>query len=94
MDSRLFPEAFLGLNQGDAEVIRNGGGRVTEDVIRSMIICQDMLECNTVLVIHHTDCGGQHAVFHPAAVVEHAKHLAKHVLDVGEGGINMQVCCC
>lgn len=90
MDSRLIPEAFLGLRLGDAEIIRNGGGRVTDDVARSMIICQDMLGCDTVLVIHHTDCGGQHAVFHPATLAEHAKHLAKEVLNVGEGGINME----
>ena len=90
MDSRLIPEAFLGLKLGDAEIIRNGGGRVNADVIRSMIICQDMLGCDTVLVIHHTDCGGQHAVFHPAALAEHAKHVAKEVFDLGPGGINMQ----
>lgn len=86
----MIPEAFLGLELGDAEIIRNGGGRVNPDVIRSMIICQDMLDCDTVLVIHHTDCGGQHAVFHPAALAEHAKHIAKEMLDVGPGGLNMQ----
>ena len=80
----------MGLELGDAEVIRNGGGRVNADVIRSMVICQDMLGCDTVLVIHHTDCGGQHASWHPAALLEHAKHLAKEVAGVGEGGINMQ----
>lgn len=59
MDSRLIPEQFLGLDIGDAEIIRNGGGRVTPDVLRSMIICWDLLECDHMLVIHHTDCGGQ-----------------------------------
>lgn len=67
MDSRLIPEKFLGLDIGDAEVIRNGGGRVTLDVLRSMVICQDLLKCDRVLVIHHTDCGGQ------ALVREHDK---------------------
>jgi len=90
MDSRIIPEALLGLKLGDAEIIRNGGGRVTEDVIRSCIICQDMLECDTILCIHHTDCGGQHAVFHPAALAEHVKAKAQELLGLGPGGINMQ----
>jgi carbonic anhydrase len=50
---------MLGLELGDAEVIRNAGGRVTMDVLRSLVVCQDLLDCHTVLVIHHTDCGGQ-----------------------------------
>jgi carbonic anhydrase len=62
MDSRLIPERFLGLDIGDAEIIRNGGGRVTLDVLRSMVICQDLLDCTHMLVIHHTDCGGQAAL--------------------------------
>ncbi|KAL4439190.1 hypothetical protein ABPG77_004092 [Micractinium sp. CCAP 211/92] len=73
MDSRLLPEHFLGLKQGEAEVIRNGGGRVTEDVIRSMIVCQDVLSCNTILVIHHTDCGAHAALFHLTSAGEHLK---------------------
>jgi carbonic anhydrase len=40
-------------------MIRNAGGRVTPDVLRSLAVCQDLLGCNTILVIHHTDCGGQ-----------------------------------
>ena len=55
-----------------------------------MIICQDMLGCDTVLIIHHTDCGGQHAAYHPAALLEHGKYLSKETFGVGEGGINMQ----
>lgn len=43
--ARLFPDQFLGLHLGDAEIIRNGGGRVTEDVIRSLVVCQDLLRC-------------------------------------------------
>ena len=55
-----------------------------------MIICQDMLGCEAVLVVHHTDCGAQHAPLHPAALLEHAKAKAAEVLGVGPGGINMQ----
>ncbi|KAI7841095.1 hypothetical protein COHA_005321 [Chlorella ohadii] len=89
MDSRLLPEHFLGLKQGEAEVIRNGGGRVTEDVIRSLIVCQDVLSCNTIFVIHHTDCGAHAALYHPSAVVEHAKAKIDEALGTNLGGINM-----
>ncbi len=61
MDSRVPVERILGLELGDAEVIRNAGGRVTADVLRSLVVCQDLLGCHTVVVMHHTDCGGQEA---------------------------------
>jgi carbonic anhydrase len=57
MDARLDPAHFLGLAEGDAHVIRNAGGRVTEDVLRSLVISQQLLGTSTVVVIHHTDCG-------------------------------------
>ena len=57
MDARLHPEAFLGLNIGDAHVIRNAGGRVTDDAIRSLIISERLLGTQEILVIHHTECG-------------------------------------
>jgi len=57
MDARLHPARFLGLDEGDAHVIRNAGGRASEDAIRSLVISQQLLGTNTVLVIHHTDCG-------------------------------------
>lgn len=57
MDARLHPEAFLGLDVGDAHVIRNAGGRVSGDAIRSLVISQRFLGTNEVVVIHHTDCG-------------------------------------
>jgi carbonic anhydrase len=57
MDARLDPARFLGLQEGDAHVIRNAGGRASEDAIRSLIISQQLLGTNTVVVIHHTDCG-------------------------------------
>ena len=57
MDARLHPSRFLGLNEGDAHVIRNAGGRASDDAIRSLVISQQLLGTNTVLVIHHTDCG-------------------------------------
>jgi len=58
MDARLLPSRFLGLEEGDAHVIRNAGGRV-QDALRSIVISQRLLGTNEVLVIHHTDCGMQ-----------------------------------
>src|SRR5256886_12586482 len=57
MDARLHPARFLGLEEGDAHVIRNAGGRASEDAIRSLVISEQLLGTNTVVVIHHTDCG-------------------------------------
>lgn len=56
MDARLDPARFLGLEEGDAHVIRNAGGRA-EDALRSLVISEQLLGTNTVVVIHHTDCG-------------------------------------
>jgi carbonic anhydrase len=56
MDARLLPSRFLGLEEGDAHVIRNAGGRA-QDALRSIVISQRLLGTNEVLVIHHTDCG-------------------------------------
>lgn len=57
MDARLHPEKFLGLEVGDAHVIRNAGGRVSEDAIRSLVISERLLGTDEIVVIHHTDCG-------------------------------------
>jgi len=57
MDARLDPARALGLHDGDAHVIRNAGGVVSEDVIRSLIISQRLLGTEAVILVHHTDCG-------------------------------------
>jgi carbonic anhydrase len=57
MDARLDPAKFLGLAEGDAHVIRNAGGRASDDALRSLFISQQMLGTREVVVIHHTDCG-------------------------------------
>ena len=59
MDARLRTGALLGLEEGDAHVIRNAGGVVTDDVIRSVMISQRLLGTREVMLIHHTDCGMQ-----------------------------------
>ncbi|HLT18490.1 MAG TPA: carbonic anhydrase [Thermomicrobiales bacterium] len=57
MDARLDPAKMLGLQEGDAHVIRNAGGRASIDALRSLIISQQLLGTREVVVIHHTDCG-------------------------------------
>jgi len=57
MDARLETGALLGLEEGEAHVIRNAGGVVTEDVIRSLVISQRLLGTREIMLIHHTDCG-------------------------------------
>lgn len=59
MDSRLDVFAALGLGDGEAHVLRNAGGVVTDDVIRSLAVSQRRLGTHAVMVIHHTDCGMQ-----------------------------------
>ena len=57
MDARLHPAKFLGLGLGDAHVIRNAGGRASDDAVRSLIISSRLLGTREFAVIHHTDCG-------------------------------------
>jgi carbonic anhydrase len=57
MDARLNPYGLLGLSEGDAHVIRNAGGVVTEDAVRSLAISQRLLGTTEIILIHHTDCG-------------------------------------
>lgn len=57
MDARLIPTRVLGLEEGDAHVIRNAGGVITDDAIRSLAISQRLLGTEEVVLIHHTDCG-------------------------------------
>jgi carbonic anhydrase len=57
MDARIETGRLLGLEEGDAHVIRNAGGVVTDDVIRSLAISQRLLGTQEIILIHHTDCG-------------------------------------
>lgn len=57
MDARLDPAKFAGLAEGDAHVIRNAGGRASDDAIRSLVICYKLLGTKEWFVIHHSDCG-------------------------------------
>jgi len=57
MDARLDPAKYAGLSEGDAQVIRNAGGRASDDAIRSLVISYKLLGTREWFVIHHTDCG-------------------------------------
>ncbi|MBV9206079.1 MAG: carbonic anhydrase [Actinobacteria bacterium] len=57
MDARLNPYGALGLSEGDAHIIRNAGGVVTDDVVRSLAISQRLLGTQEIVLVHHTDCG-------------------------------------
>ncbi len=57
MDARLDPAKYAGLAEGDAHVIRNAGGRASDDAIRSLVISYKLLGTREFFVIHHTDCG-------------------------------------
>jgi len=57
MDARLNPYGLLGLQEGDAHVIRNAGGVITDDEIRSLAISQRLLGTEEIVLLHHTDCG-------------------------------------
>jgi carbonic anhydrase len=57
MDARIDTLAVLGLDEGDAHVLRNAGGRVSDDVVRSLVVSTHLLGVNKVLVMHHTQCG-------------------------------------
>lgn len=57
MDARVDPLRLLGLQVGDAHIVRNAGGRVTDDVVRSLVLSSTLLGTGDVAVIHHTDCG-------------------------------------
>jgi len=82
MDARLDPARFAGLSEGDAHVIRNAGGRASDDAIRSLVISHKLLGTREWFVIHHTDCGML------AFTNEIMRELLEHSLDTArlEGG--------
>jgi carbonic anhydrase len=90
MDARLDPAKFLGLSEGDAHVIRNAGGRASEDAIRSLVISYKLLGTKEFFVIHHTGCGMLSITNELmndllASSLEPAKLTPDGFKDVGEG---------
>jgi len=57
IDARIMPLAVFGLEAGDAHILRNAGGRVTDDVLRSLLVSTHLLEVRAIAVVHHTECG-------------------------------------
>jgi len=90
MDARLDPAKFAGLSEGDAHVIRNAGGRASDDAIRSLVISYKLLGTREWFVIHHTDCGMEFFTDEVmrgllASSLETAALGEKGFYDVGEG---------
>lgn len=90
MDARLDPAKYAGLAEGDAHVIRNAGGRASDDAIRSLVISYKLLGTREWFVIHHTDCGME--TFDDAIMSDLLSHSLKTAQlsdsgwqDVGEG---------
>jgi carbonic anhydrase len=90
MDARLDPAKFAGLAEGDAHVIRNAGGRASDDAIRSLVISYKLLGTNEFFVIHHTECGMLYFTNDVmrgllASSLETAQLTADGFKDVGKG---------
>ena len=90
MDARLDPAKFAGLAEGDAHVIRNAGGRASDDALRSLVISYKLLGTREFFVIHHTDCGMEFFSNETmrkllASSLETAELTAEGFKDVGKG---------
>lgn len=90
MDARLDPAKFAGLAEGDAHIVRNAGGRASDDAIRSLVISYKLLGTREWFVIHHTDCGMLYFTNEVmrdllANSLETAKLTDKGFVDVGKG---------
>lgn len=90
MDARLDPAKYAGLAEGDAHVIRNAGGRASDDAIRSLVISYKLLGTREWFVIHHSDCGMQFFTNDDirkllAKSLETAKLTDRGFVDVGKG---------
>jgi carbonic anhydrase len=90
MDARLDPAKYAGLSEGDAHVIRNAGGRASDDAIRSLVISYKLLGTKEFFVIHHTDCGMEffsNGVMREllASSLETAELTSKGFRDIGRG---------
>lgn len=90
MDARLDPAKYAGLSEGDAHVIRNAGGRASDDAIRSLVISYKLLGTREFFVIHHTECGMQFFTNQLMrqllnSSLETAELRAEGFVDVGEG---------
>jgi len=85
MDARLDPAKYAGLAEGDAHVIRNAGGRASDDAIRSLVISYKLLGTREFFVIHHTDCG---MLFFTNEVIRGLLASSLETADLGPDGFH------
>jgi carbonic anhydrase len=85
MDARLDPAKYAGLSEGDAHVIRNAGGRASDDAIRSLVISYKLLGTSEWFVIHHSDCGME---FFTNEVMAELLDQSLETAELGEGGFH------
>ena len=85
MDARLDPAKALGLQEGDAHVIRNAGGVASEDALRSLVISQRLLGTEEIILVHHTDCGME--TFSDDAVKEQIPRRYRPPTELCLGGL-------
>ena len=85
MDSRIDPLAMLGLAPGDAKILRNAGARVTDDVLRTLVLADHLLGVNRVMIVAHTNCrmasgteDDVHAAIRATRWTRHPQHLVPH----------------
>jgi carbonic anhydrase len=83
MDARLDPAKYAGLSEGDAHVIRNAGGRASDDALRSLVISYKLLGTREFFVIHHTDCG---MLFFTDEVMRGLLASSLETAELGSGG--------
>ena len=83
MDARLDPAKYAGLSEGDAHVIRNAGGRASDDAVRSLVISYKLLGTHEFFVIHHTDCG---MLFFTDEVMRELLASSLETAELGPGG--------
>ncbi len=83
MDARLDPAKYAGLSEGDAHVIRNAGGRASDDAVRSLVISYKLLGTREFFVIHHTDCG---MLFFTDEVMRELLASSLETAELGPGG--------
>mgnify|MGYP000297418047 CR=1 FL=1 len=87
MDSRIDPLRIVGMKSGDAKILRNAGARVTEDVLRTLILATTLLNVNRILVMPHTDCrmaSGTEAEIHKT-IFEPASYFRKYIVQKPSG---------
>lgn len=91
MDARILPLAVFGLESGDAHIIRNAGGRVTDDTFRSLLVSTHVMDVRAIAVIHHTECGMARFTDQELKALTGADHLDFRVIANPEASLKEDV---